>query len=620
MKKKMDKDQKNELLRLSLSGIIFVAAIVFPLSATVKAVLYVLAYLISGYEVLFSAAKNILHGEIFDENFLMAVASIGAICIGEYPEAVAVMLFYGVGELFEDIAVGKSRRSIEALMEIRPDYAVVIRDGNEKRVSPEEVMVGETIIIRPSEKIPLDGTIIEGTTTVNTAALTGEALPSDKLVGDSVVSGSVNLTSPIKIEVKSSFEESTVSKILNLVQNASEKKAKSENFITHFARYYTPCVVVGALLLACVPPLLFGGLWSEWIKRALIFLVVSCPCALVISVPLAFFGGIGGASREGILIKGSNYIEALSKVKTIVFDKTGTLTKGSFAVTAIHPEYISEDELLDLAAAAESFSRHPIAESIVNAHGKHIDKARFGEFIELAGLGIKAVIDNKTVWVGNSSIMEAAGAKWHECHVVGTVVHIAVENEYMGHIVISDEIKPDSKDTASQLLSSGISRLVILTGDTKKVGEAVAKELSISEVYSELLPDGKVQAVERLLSEKPSKSTLAFVGDGINDAPVLTRADVGIAMGALGSDAAIEAADIVLMDDKPSKIVRALSISRKTMSIARENIVFALGVKLAVLLLGALGLANIWLAVFADVGVTFIAVLNSLRTLISKKQ
>lgn len=618
MTKTMAREQKNDLIKILLSAVIFAAALIIPSTGTLRIILFIVPYLIVGYEVIWSAIRNILHGEIFDENFLMSVASIGAICIGEYPEAVAVMLFYEVGELFQSIAVGKSRKSIAALMDIRPDYAVVLRDFDEKKVSPEEVKVGEIIIIKPFERIPLDGTIIEGTSSVNSSALTGEAAPVDKTVGESVISGTINLSSVLKVEVKSSYAESTVSKILDLVQNASEKKTKSENFITRFARVYTPCVVIGALLLASVPPLLFGELWSVWITRALIFLVVSCPCALVISVPLTFFGGIGAASREGILIKGSNYMEALSKVKTVVFDKTGTLTKGNFAVTAIHPEAVSVDDLLDIAAAAESFSHHPIAESIVNAHGKHIDKSRFGEVSELPGLGVKALIDGKTVYVGNSALMDKIGINWHDCEVVGTTVHIAVEDQYVGHIVISDEIKPDSKKAIARLSASGVSKIVMLTGDMKKVGEAVAQELSIDEVFSELLPDDKVSAIEKLLSEKPVKSTLAFVGDGINDAPVLSRADIGIAMGALGSDAAIEAADIVLMDDKPSKISRAITIARKTMSIARENIAISLVVKAVVLILGAIGLANIWFAVFADVGVMIIAVLNSLRTLAMK--
>ena len=615
----MAKEQKTDLIKILLSAVLFAAALIIPTGGTVRLLVFLVPYLIVGYEVIWSAIRNLLHGEIFDENFLMAVASIGAICIGEYPEAVAVMLFYGIGELFQSIAVGKSRKSIAALMDIRPDYAVVLRDGAELKLSPDEVRVGEIIIIKPFERIPLDGTIVEGSSSINTSALTGEALPSDKTVGDSVISGTVNLSSVIKVEVKSTFAESTVSKILDLVQNASDKKTKSENFITRFARLYTPCVVIGALLLASVPPLLFGQQWSDWITRALIFLVVSCPCALVISVPLTFFGGIGAASREGILIKGSNYLEALARVKTVVFDKTGTLTKGNFAVTAIHPETVSDEELLDIAAAAESFSHHPIAESIIHAHGKHIDKSRFGEVSELPGLGVKAVIDGKTVFVGNSALMVKAGADWYDCEVIGTTVHVAVENFYMGHIVISDEIKPDAKIAISRLSERGASKIVMLTGDMKKVGEAVAHELSIDEVYSELLPDEKVSAIEKLLSEKPEKSTLAFVGDGINDAPVLTRADIGIAMGALGSDAAIEAADIVLMDDKPSKIARAVEISRKTMLLARENIVFSLSIKAIVLLLGALGLANIWLAVFADVGVTVIAILNAMRSLITRR-
>lgn len=617
MTKQMSKEQKKELIKILISGLLFTAALLIPFSGTVKVTVYIAAYLAAGYEVLWSAVRNTLRGEVFDENLLMSVASLGAICIGEYPEAVAVMLFYAVGELFQGVAVGRSRKSIAALMDIRPDYAVVLRDGGEIAVSPEEVRIGEIIIVKPSEKIPLDGIIIEGASSVNTAALTGEALPSDKAVGDSVLSGTINLRSVIKVEVTSNYAESTVSKILDLVQNASEKKTKSESFITRFARYYTPLVVIGALLLASVAPLLLGQPWSDWIRRGLIFLVVSCPCALVISVPLAFFGGIGRASREGILIKGSNYIEALSKVKTVVFDKTGTLTKGSFAVTAVHPETVSKTELLDIAAAAESFSRHPIAESIVNAYGKQIDKSRFGEVTELPGLGIRAVIDGKTVYVGNCALMDKAGAPYHECEIAGTTVHVAVENEYMGHIVISDEIKPDARRAVERLHESGVNRIVMLTGDMKRVAEAVSRKLSISEVFSELLPDDKVAAVEKLLSEKDGKSTLAFVGDGINDAPVLTRADVGIAMGALGSDAAIEAADIVLMDDKPSKIARAVELSRRTMRIARENIIFSLSVKAVILILGAIGLASIWVAVFADVGVMILAVLNSMRTLVA---
>jgi len=599
--------------------VLFAVAFFIPVKGTWRLVIFLVPYLIAGYEVLFSALRNILHGEVFDENFLMSAASIGAICIGEYPEAVAVMLFYCIGEFFQDFAVEKSRRSIAGLMEIRPDSAVVLRNGSEEKVSPEEVGVGEIILIKPFERIPLDGVIIEGETSVNASALTGEALPVDKMVGDSVLSGTVNLSGVIKVEVKSNFAESTVVKILDLVENASEKKSRPEAFITRFAKIYTPCVVAGAVLLAVLPPLLFAAPWSEWIRRALIFLVVSCPCALVVSVPLSFFGGIGGASRKGILIKGANSLEALSRVKTVVFDKTGTLTKGNFAVTAIHPEAVSEDELLGIAAAAESFSSHPIAESIVNAHGKHIDSTRFGEVKEIPGMGVKALIDGKNICVGNCVLMESEGAPWHDCEITGTVVHITSDCKYIGHIVISDELKPDSKQAIIQLSDCGVSRIVMLTGDMKKVGEAVARELSINEVYTELLPDAKVNAVEKLLAEKPEKSTLAFVGDGINDAPVLSRADVGIAMGAMGSDAAIEAADVVIMDDKPSKIASAIMLSKRTMRIVRENIVVALAIKAIVLILGAIGIANMWFAVFADVGVLILATLNATRTLIVKK-
>ncbi|NLH02161.1 MAG: cadmium-translocating P-type ATPase, partial [Clostridiales bacterium] len=555
----MIREHREDVIKLSLSAVLFAAALIIPSEGPLRLAVFAIPYLIAGYEVLWSAVRSIFKGEIFDENFLMALASIGAFCIGEYPEAVAVMLFYGVGELFEHIAVGKSRKSIAALMDIRPDYAVVLRSGTEEKVSPAQVNVGETVIVRPFEKIPLDGTIIEGETSVNAAALTGESLPVDKKTGDAVMSGSINLGGMIKVVVKSPYSESTVAKILELVENASSKKARQENFITRFARYYTPCVVVGAALLAFVPPIFFSGDISEWVRRALIFLVVSCPCALVVSVPLSFFGGIGGASLRGILIKGSNYLEALSRVKTVVFDITGTLTAGSFKVVAVHPELVSPDELLEIAAAAESFSNHPIAESIVSAHGKDIDKSRFGEVSELPGRGIKAVIDKKTVWVGNCTLMEEAGSDWHECELSGTAVHISIDGKYMGHIIISDELKSDAKNAISALSETGVKRIALLTGDMKKVGESVAHELSIDEVYSELLPAGKVEKVEELLSEKIAGSTLAFVGDGINDAPVLSRADIGIAMGALGSDAAIEAADIVLMDDKPSKIVTALA-------------------------------------------------------------
>lgn len=610
-----EQEGQGELLRILIAAALFVIAWRLPVEGTARLLVFLVPYLLSGYEVLWKAVKNIFHGEVFDENFLMCVASIGAFCIGEYPEAVAVMLFYGIGELFEDAAVEKSRRSISELMEIRPDYANVLRNGTEQKVSPDDVTVGETILVKPFEKIPLDGVILEGETSINTAALTGESLPADKKPGDTVTSGTVNLTGMIKVQVKSAFGESAVSKILDLIQNVSEKKTRQEDFITRFARWYTPCVVTSAVLLAVLPPLFFGQVWSEWIRRALVFLVVSCPCALVISVPLSFFGGIGGASRNGILIKGSTYLEALSKVDTVVFDKTGTLTKGSFRVVDVHPEEISEQELLELAAAAESFSGHPIAASILKANLRKIDDTQFGEVQELPGRGIRAVYKGKTVCAGNGALMEDAGADWHECELSGTIVHVSMGGRYMGHIIISDEPKPDAAATVAGLKKLGVSRVVMLTGDVKRVGEDIAKQLSIDEVYAELMPAGKVEKVEELLSTRAEGQTLAFIGDGVNDAPVLSRADVGVAMGALGSDAAIEAADIVLMDDKPAKLVTAVKISRKTMRIVRENIVFALAVKAVVLVLGALGIATMWLAVFADVGVLVLAVLNAVRTL-----
>jgi len=610
-----EKEGRGELIRILIAAVLFIAAWLLPLEGTVRLLAFLVPYLVAGYEVLWTAIKNIFHGEVFDENFLMCVASIGAFCIGEYPEAVAVMLLYSVGELFEDAAVEKSRRSISDLMEIRPDYANVLRDGAEQKVSPEEVAVGETILIKPFEKIPLDGIILEGETAINAAALTGESLPQDKKPGDNITSGTVNLTGLIKVRVESAFAESTVSKILNLVQNASEKKTRQEDFITRFARWYTPCVVVSAVLLAVLPPLFFGQVWSEWVRRALVFLVVSCPCALVISVPLSFFSGIGGASRRGILIKGSTYLEALSKVDTVVFDKTGTLTKGSFRVVDVHPEEISEQELLELAAAAESFSGHPIAASILKANPKKIDNAQFGEVRELPGRGIEAIYKGKTVCAGNGALMEDVGAQWRDCHLAGTIVHVALDGVYMGHIIISDEPKPDAKATVAGLKNAGVSRVVMLTGDVKRVGEEVARGLGITEAYTELMPADKVEKVEALLAEKTGNKTLAFVGDGVNDAPVLSRADVGVAMGALGSDAAIEAADVVLMDDKPAKLVTAVKISRKTMRIVKENIFFALAVKAVVLVLGALGIATMWLAVFADVGVLCLAILNAVRTL-----
>ncbi len=614
----MTKPQKINLVRIILSAVLFAVAWALPFKGYMRLLAFLLPYTIIGYDVLWSAARNIARGHVFDENFLMAIATIGAFLIREYPEAAAVMLFYQAGELLSDIAVGKSRRSIAALMDIRPDSATVLRDGVEIVMPPQDVSIGDTIIVRPGERIPLDGVILEGETAVNTSALTGESLPAEKGVSDSVVSGSVNIIGVIKIEVQTKYAESMVTKILDLVENASAKKARTEKFITRFARYYTPCVVTGALLLAVIPPLLLSQSFSEWLNRALIFLVVSCPCALVISVPLSFFAGIGGASRAGILIKGADYMETLSKARIIVFDKTGTLTKGKLTVAAVHPEKVSEAALLDIAATAESYSNHPIASSIVRAHGGHIDKSRIGEVTELSGLGVKAVIDRKAVYAGNAKLMEQIGADWRECHIAGSIVHISVENEYMGHIVISDEIKPGAAQAISALKKLGISKTVMLTGDTAKVGEAVGRDLGIDETRCELLPDQKVAEVEKLLMQKPKCAALAFVGDGVNDAPVLSRSDVGIAMGALGSDAAIESADIVLMDDKLIKLSQAVVISRKTMRVARENIGFALTIKAAALTLGALGFVGMWVAVFADVGVMVLSILNSLRALKSQ--
>lgn len=611
----MSRKQKLTLIRIIISAAGLIAAALLPLNGALKLAAFLVPYLIIGWDVIFSALRNIAHGQLFDEQFLMSVATVGALALGEYTEAAAVMLFYQTGELFQSIAVGKSRKSIAALMDIRPDSATVIRDEKEYTVSPEEVAAGETLIVRPGEKIPLDGTVLSGKSSVDTAALTGESLPRDIAEGDRVVSGTVNLSGVITLKAESVFCESTVSKILDLVENSSAKKAKAENFITRFARYYTPIVVGLALLLAVIPPLVTGGNWVGWIQRALVFLVVSCPCALVISVPLSFFGGIGGASKKGILIKGANYMEVLAHIKTIVFDKTGTLTKGIFKVTAIHPETISEEALLDIAAAAESYSRHPIAESIINAHKGHIDQSRIGRVTEYAGLGIEAQIDGRDIFAGNGRLMDKAGADWHDCHITGTVIHISEGAEYLGHIVISDEIKPDSKEAVIALKSLGVSKTVMLTGDRKEIGEAVGKELGIDEIRTGLLPSDKVAAVEELLKDG---SPLAFTGDGINDAPVLARADVGVAMGAMGSDAAIEAADIVLMDDKPSALAAAVKISRRTMAIVKQNIVFALAVKAAVLIFSAVGFADMWMAIFADVGVMILAILNALRAMSAK--
>ena len=612
----MTRKQKRNLLRILLAGLLLLGAALWKPEGFWKLLAYALPWLLVGYDVLWGAARNILHGQVFDEKFLMALATLGAFAIGEYPEAAAVMLFYQIGEWFQSVAVGRSRKSIAALMDIRPESAVVLRDGQELELAPEEVAVGETLLVRPGERIPLDGTVLEGQSSLNTAALTGESLPVDVCPGDRVVSGSINLNGVLQIRAESVYEDSTVARILELVENAADKKARVENFITRFARWYTPCVVVGALLLALIPPL-FVGNWGMWLHRALIFLVVSCPCALVVSVPLSFFGGIGGASRMGILIKGANDLESLAGVDTVAFDKTGTLTQGSFRVDAVHPKELSADALLDLAAAAESRSTHPVAESIVTAHGKHIDPARLGEVRELAGMGLQAVVDGETFYVGNGKLMEQVGADWHECHLPGTVVHISRGQEYLGHIVINDQLKPDAAEAIGALKALGIRRTVMLTGDRKKVAEAAAAELGVDQVCAELLPAQKVEEVERLLQ---SGAKLAFVGDGINDAPVLARADVGIAMGAMGSDAAIESADVVLMDDKPSRLPLAVKIARKTMRIVRQNIAFALAVKFVILLLGALGIADLWLAVFGDVGVLILAILNAMRCMLPIRQ
>lgn len=607
----MSRKQKKNLIRILAAVAVLLLSVLLPVADWIKIVIALVAYGLAGWDVLWGAVRGIAHGQVFDEKFLMAVATLGAIASQDYNEACAVMIFYQIGELFQGIAVGKSRRDIAALMDIRPDTANVLRDGVEQEVSPEEVAVGETIVVKPGEKIPLDGEVIEGSTAVNTAALTGESLPQDKNVGDKVISGSINMTGVIKVRTTSEFGESTVARVLELVENSASKKAKVENFITRFARYYTPCVVIAALILAIIPPL-FVGNWWDWVNRALTFLVVSCPCALVVSVPLSFFGGIGGASRKGILIKGSNYLETLSKVNTAVFDKTGTLTKGSFAVTAIHPAKVSNDELLDIAAVAECNSNHPIAQSIVAAHKGHINPERVSSVKEIAGRGVESVIDGRTIYVGNSKLMDDVHADWHECHHVGTVIHIAENGKYLGHIVISDEPKPDSKKAIQQLKALGVKKVVMLTGDSRKVAENVANELGVDEVRAELLPADKVTEVEKLLE---SDGPLAFVGDGINDAPVLSRADVGIAMGALGSDAAIEAADVVLMDDAPSKLPEAIRLAKKTVRIVRQNIVFSLAVKAAVLALTTVGIATMWWAVFADVGVMVLAVLNATRML-----
>ena len=610
----MTKKQKKMLVRIFISAVLFLAVVLMPLDGVERIAAFIVPYLVIGWDVLWKAIRNIAHGQVFDENFLMALATVGAFGTGEFPEAVAVMLFYQVGEWFQGYAVGRSRQSIAKLMDIRPDYANIEQNGKLVEVDPEEVSIGQTIVIKAGERIPLDGSVLEGKSTVDTAALTGESLPRDVDPGDDVISGCINQSGLLRVRVTKEFGESTVAKILDLVENASAKKAKAEHFITKFARYYTPCVVIGAVLLGLVPPLIVGG-WTMWIQRALIFLVISCPCALVISVPLSFFGGIGGASKCGILVKGGNYLEVLAKTQTVVFDKTGTLTKGVFNVTAIHPEQCSEAELLEMAAYAESYSDHPISRSLKEAYAKEIDALRVSQVEEISGRGVQATIDGKRVCAGNDKLMEDIGVPWYPCHRVGTTVHVAIDGVYAGHIVISDEIKQDAAKAIRQLKAEGVEKTVMLTGDAKAVGESVAKELGLDEVYTQLLPADKVEKVEQLLNHRQGNGKLAFVGDGINDAPVLSRADLGIAMGAMGSDAAIEAADVVLMDDQPSKIATAIRIAKKTLGIVKQNIVFALAIKGLFLIMGAFGVANMWEAVFADVGVAVIAILNAMRAL-----
>lgn len=606
--------QKKMLIRIIISAVLLAAAALSPIEGIVRLAVFLVPYAVIGWDVLWKAVRNICHGQVFDENFLMALATIGAFATGEYPEATAVMLFYQTGELFQSYAVGKSRKSIAGLMDIRPDYANIEKDGRLVQTDPEEISVGDIIVVKPGEKIPLDGVVTEGSSTVDTAALTGESLPRSVSQGEDVISGCINLSGLLKVRVTKPFGESTVAKILDLVENSSSKKAKAENFITKFARIYTPAVVISAVLLAVIPPLISGG-WADWLHRALIFLVISCPCALVISVPLSFFGGIGGASRKGILVKGGNYLEALADCETVVFDKTGTLTKGVFKVTEIHPVGMTAERLLELAAHAESYSVHPIAKSVCEAYGSEIDRTRITDGSELSGHGVKAVVDGIAVCAGNARLMEQTGITQPFESYHGTTVHVAADGKYAGCIVISDEVKESSAEAIKALKEKGVKKTAMLTGDSKDVGEQVAETLGIDTVFAQLLPADKVKKVEKLLEEKSPKGKLVFVGDGINDAPVLSRADIGIAMGAMGSDAAIEAADIVLMDDDPEKIALAIDISKKTRRIVRQNIVFALGVKLAVLILGALGMANMWEAVFADVGVSVIAILNAMRAL-----
>ena len=621
----MNKKQKKMLTRILIAAIMVAALSLVPVQGYLRAVLYMIPYLVIGYDILLKAWKGIRNRQVFDENFLMAVATVGAICLGDFKEGTAVMLFYQIGELFQSYAVGRSRRNISELMDIRPDYANVERNGSLEKVDPDEVEIGSIIVVQPGEKVPIDGIITEGKTTLNTSALTGESLPRDAKEGDEIISGCINMTGVLKIRTTREFGESTVSKILDLVENSSSRKSRSENFISKFARYYTPVVCYSALALAILPPLvrlMFMGLdpqWGDWVYRALTFLVISCPCALVISIPLSFFAGIGGASNAGVLVKGSNYMETLAQTRYVVFDKTGTLTKGVFEVCGVHHNVMEDHKILEYAALAECSSSHPISRSLQRAYGKEIDRTRVEDIEEISGNGVTARVDGIPVAVGNSRLMERLGVAFKECHQVGTIVHVAIDGSYAGHILIADVLKPTAKAAVAELKKSGIRETVMLTGDIDRVAQQAAAETGVDQVYSELLPADKVTKVEELLEKKNPREKLAFVGDGINDAPVLSRADIGIAMGALGSDAAIEAADVVLMDDDPLKVVKAVRIAKKCMRIVYQNIYFAIGIKILCLLLGAVGIANMWIAIFADVGIMVIAVLNAIRALFVKK-
>ena len=621
----MNKKQKKMLIRIIVAAVLVAVLSMLPLEGYLRAALFMIPYLVIGYDILQKAWKGIRNRQIFDENFLMAVATVGALCLGDFKEGTAVMLFYQIGELFQSYAVGKSRRNISELMDIRPDYANVERDGKLEQVDPDEVEVGSVIVVQPGEKVPIDGTVIEGNSTLNTSALTGESLPREVKEDDEIISGCINMSGVLKIRTTKEFGESTVSKILDLVENSSSRKSRSENFISKFARYYTPIVCYSALALALLPPIirmLFMGMtpqWGEWIYRALTFLVISCPCALVISIPLSFFAGIGGASKAGVLVKGSNYLETLAQTKYVVFDKTGTLTKGVFEVCGVHHNTLEDHKILEYSAMAECVSSHPISKSLQKAYGKEIDRSRVTDIREISGNGVTAIVDDVSVAVGNGKLMDSLGIKYVECSQVGTIVHVALDGQYAGHILIADVLKPTSAEAVRQLKKSGIRETVMLTGDMERVARQAASEIGVDKVYSELLPADKVAKVEEMINRKGAKEKLAFVGDGINDAPVLSRADIGIAMGALGSDAAIEAADVVLMDDDPLKVAKAVRIARKCMRIVYENIYFAIGIKILCLILGAVGIANMWLAIFADVGVMVIAVLNAIRALFVNK-